>query len=328
MSTPFDRKGELYMIRHLIAPFHLTYDETRRVLDTAASIEQNRQAYAHVADGKRLATLFYEPSTRTRLSHEAAMQNLGGNVIGFPSADVSSVSKGETIEDTIRVISCYADIAAMRHPQIGSAALAAEYSAIPVINAGDGAGDHPTQTLLDLYTIRKRLGRLHDITIGFCGDLKFGRTVHSLVKSLSRERGIRFVFISPAELSLPEELLETYVKANDIPYTVCTDLQEAIGGLDVLYMTRIQEERFASRDEYLGFKGLYILDADKMKAAKEQMAVLHPFPRVDEIDPAIDSDPRTAYFEQVQNGVFVRMAVIMALLHIPDPLTGEQILTD
>ncbi len=314
------------MIRHLIAPFDLTYEETRRVLDVAVSIENNRQAYAHVADGKRMATLFYEPSTRTRLSHEAAMQNLGGSVIGFPSADVSSVSKGETIEDTIRVISCYADIAAMRHPQVGSARLAADYSSIPVINAGDGAGDHPTQTLLDLYTIRKRFGRLNDITIGFCGDLKFGRTVHSLVKSLSRESGIRFVFISPAELSLPADILETYVTANNIPYTVCTDLEQAIGDVDVLYMTRIQEERFASREEYLGFKGLYVLDAEKMKAAKTDMAVLHPFPRVDEIDPAIDTDPRTAYFEQVQNGVYVRMAVIMALLGLSDPITGEKIL--
>ena len=314
------------MPRHLITPFDLTYAETHRILDTAASIENNREAYAHMADGKRLATLFYEPSTRTRLSHEAAMQNLGGNVIGFPSADVSSVSKGETIEDTIRVISCYADIAAMRHPQVGSAALAAAYSSIPVINAGDGAGDHPTQTLLDLYTIRKRLGRLTDLTVGFCGDLKFGRTVHSLVKSLSRERGIRFVFISPAELSLPDDILADYVTANGIPFTVGTDLEQAIGELDVLYMTRIQEERFASREEYLGFKGLYILDAAKMASAKSAMAVLHPFPRVDEIDPAIDSDPRTAYFEQVQNGVYIRMVVIMALLGIPDPLTGEKIM--
>ncbi len=314
------------MIRHLITPFDLTYDETHRLLDTAASIENNRQAYAHIADGKRMATLFYEPSTRTRLSHEAAMQNLGGNVIGFPSADVSSVSKGETIEDTIRVIGCYADIAAMRHPQVGSAALAAKYAAIPVINAGDGAGDHPTQTLLDMYTIRKRLGRLCDFTIGFCGDLKFGRTVHSLVKSLSRESGIRFVFISPKELSLPEDILETYVKANGIEYTVCTDLEQAMGALDILYMTRIQEERFADREEYMSFKGLYVLDTEKMKAAKAHMAVLHPFPRVDEIDPAIDSDPRTAYFEQVQNGVYVRMAVVMALLRLADPLTGEQLL--
>lgn len=316
------------MCHHLITPFDLTYEETHRILDTAASIENNRAAYAHVADGKRMATLFYEPSTRTRLSHEAAMQNLGGNVIGFPSADVSSVSKGETIEDTIRVIGCYADIAAMRHPQVGSAALAARYSAIPVINAGDGAGDHPTQTLLDLYTIRKRLGRLSDFTIGFCGDLKFGRTVHSLVKSLSRESGIRFVFISPAELSLPQDVSETYVTANGIPYTVGTDLEQAISELDVLYMTRIQEERFASREEYLGFKGLYVLDAEKMALARENMAVLHPFPRVDEIDPAIDSDPRTAYFEQVQNGVYVRMAVIMALLRLDDPLTGRKITED
>ena len=313
------------MPRHLITPFDLTYEETHRVLDIAASIEADRVAYAHVADGKRMATLFYEPSTRTRLSHEAAMQNLGGTVIGFPSADVSSVSKGETIEDTIRVISCYADIAAMRHPQVGSAALAAAYSAIPVINAGDGAGDHPTQTLLDLYTIRKRLGRLRDFTIGFCGDLKFGRTVHSLVKSLSRESGIRFVFVSPKELALPADVLDNYVRANNISYTVCTDLEQAIGELDVLYMTRIQEERFAERAEYLSFKGLYVLDAEKMKAAKEAMAVLHPFPRVDEIDPAIDSDPRTAYFAQVQNGVFVRMAVVMGLLGIKDPLTGAPV---
>lgn len=311
-------------MRHLIDPFDFSLEETHRVLETAARIEADPAAYQDVASRKRLATLFYEPSTRTRLSHEAAMMNLGGSVMGFPSANVSSVSKGETAEDTIRMIGCYADIAAMRHPIAGTPAAAAEVSRIPVINAGDGGNNHPTQTLLDLYTIQKRMGRLDHLTIGFCGDLKFGRTVHSLGKALSRYPGNRFVFISPEDLKMPADLVQEHMAGHACLET--ESLEEAIGDLDILYMTRIQQERFASQEEYLWFKGVYILDAEKMKHAKEHMAVLHPFPRVDEIKTDVDSDPRAAYFEQAQNGVYTRMAVIMALLNLEDPKTGEQIL--
>jgi len=313
-------------MRHLIDPFDFSKEETDRLLDAAANIERAPHLYADVAARKKLATLFYEPSTRTRLSHETAMLNLGGSVIGFPSANVSSVSKGETIEDTIRVVSCYADVAAIRHPQTGAPALAAKYSRIPVINAGDGGNNHPTQTLLDLYTIRKRLGRLHSFTIGFCGDLKFGRTVHSLVKSLSRYPDIKFVFISPPELQIPRHMISDFLAANDIPFSEVQELDAVLPELDILYMTRIQEERFPSEEEYLKFKGVYVLNADKMKLAKETTAVLHPFPRVDEIHPEIDNDPRAAYFEQAQNGVYARMALLMALLNLTDPVTGRKIL--
>ncbi len=307
-------------MRHLIDPFDFSKEETNRLLEVAASISEHPQMYEEIACKKRLATLFYEPSTRTRLSHEAAMWNLGGNVLGFPSANVSSVSKGETVQDTIRMVSYYAHIAAIRHPEAGAPALAARYSRIPVINAGDGGNNHPTQTLLDMLTIQRRLGRLENFTIGLCGDLKYGRTVHSLVKSLSRHAGIRYVFISPQELHMPRELLK------DIPYIETADLDGVIGQLDILYMTRIQEERFPSREEYLKHKGVYILDAEKMKLAKEHMAVLHPFPRVDEIIDDVDSDPRAAYFDQAQNGVYVRMALIMALLHLEDPISHSYIL--
>lgn len=310
-------------MRHLIDPLDISLEETQRILDTAARIEADPAAYQNVAQRKRLATLFYEPSTRTRISHEAAMMNLGGSVVGFPSADVSSVSKGETVEDTIRMFGCYADIAAIRHPVAGSPEAATKVSRIPVINAGDGGNNHPTQTLLDLYTIQKRMGRLDHLTIGFCGDLKFGRTVHSLAKALSRYVGNKFVFISPKELRMPDELVKKHLENQ--PYQETNTLETSMAELDILYMTRIQQERFASQDEYLRFKGVYILDGEKMKLAKENMAVLHPFPRVDEIKTDVDNDSRAAYFEQAQNGVYVRMAVIMALLNISDPKTGETI---
>ncbi len=309
------------MVRHLLEPFDLSVAETERILSVADQIEKNPGAYAEVAKRKRIATLFYEASTRTRLSHETAMQRLGGDVIGFPSANVSSVSKGETIEDTTRVINCYADIIAMRHPMAGAPMIAAKYSSIPIINAGDGGNEHPTQTLLDMCTIQKRLGRLDNFTIGFCGDLKFGRTVHSLTKSLTRYKNVKFVFISPEELKMPRELLR-----DGMSYTETTSLEDAIGELDILYMTRIQQERFESEAEYLKFKGVYVLDGEKMKLAKEKMAVLHPLPRVDEITPEVDDDPRAAYFEQIKNGLHVRMALIMALCGIKDPITDRYIL--
>lgn len=309
------------MLRHLLQPFDLTKEETEKLLSLAAEIERDPVAYQDVAARKRIATLFYEASTRTRLSHETAMQKLGGSVIGFPSANVSSVSKGETIEDTTRVVNCYADIIAMRHPMAGAPMIAAKYSRVPIINAGDGGNEHPTQTLLDMFTIQKRLGRLDNFTIGFCGDLKFGRTVHSLAKSLTRYENVKFVFISPDELKMPKELI-----TDAMDYTETNSLEDAIGGLDILYMTRIQQERFESEAEYLKFKGVYVLDGEKMKLAKPSMAVLHPLPRVDEITPEVDDDPRAAYFEQIYSGLHVRMALIMALLGLPDPKTGEKIL--
>lgn len=309
------------MTRHLLQPFDLSKEETERILALASSIEADPVLYQDVAARKRLATLFFEASTRTRLSHEAAMQKLGGDVIGFPSADVSSASKGESVEDTARVIQVYADIVAMRHPTAGAPALAAKYSKIPIINAGDGGNEHPTQTLLDMHTILKRLGRLDNITIGFCGDLRYGRTVHSLAKSMTRYTGIKFYFISPEELKMPKTCI-----TEDMDYVETSSLEDVIGELDVLYMTRIQQERFATPEEYLKFKGVYILDGEKMKLAKPTMAVLHPLPRVDEITPEVDDDPRAAYFEQIKSGLHVRMALIMALLNLKDPKTGEYIL--
>lgn len=311
------------MVRHLLEPFDLTKEETERILSLASSIEAEPALYQDVAARKRLATLFFEASTRTRLSHEAAMQKLGGDVIGFPSADVSSASKGESVEDTARVIQVYADIVAMRHPTAGAPALAAKYSEIPIINAGDGGNEHPTQTLLDMHTILKRLGRLDNITIGFCGDLRYGRTVHSLAKSMTRYTGIKFYFISPEELKMPKTCLK-----EGMDYVETTSLEEVIGELDVLYMTRIQQERFATPEEYLKFKGVYILDGEKMKLAKKNMAVLHPLPRVDEITPEVDDDPRAAYFDQIKSGLHVRMALIMALLHLKDPKTGKYVLDE
>ena len=305
-------------LRHLVDPLDLSKEETRRLLDLADSIADNRDAYAHKCEGKILATLFYEPSTRTRLSFESAMMRLGGKVLGFSSAASSSASKGESVADTIRMISCYADIAAMRHNKEGAPRIAAQYAGIPVINAGDGGHQHPTQTLTDLLTIRRRLGRLQDFTIGLCGDLKFGRTVHSLIKSLSRYSGIRFILISPEELRVPDYVIREVLDANAIPYEEVTSLEDVMPQLDILYMTRVQKERFFNEEDYVRLKDTYILTEDKMKLAKEKMAVLHPLPRVNEITLPVDNDPRAAYFEQVQNGVYVRMALIMTLLGLAD----------
>ena len=271
-------------------------------------------SYTHVCDGKKLATLFYEPSTRTRLSFEAAMLNLGGSVLGFSSANSSSASKGESVADTIRVISCYADICAMRHPKEGAPMVAASKSSIPVINAGDGGHQHPTQTLTDLMTIRELRGSLDNFTIGLCGDLKFGRTVHSLINSLVRYKNVKFVLISPKELRIPDYIRDDVLKANQAEFIEMENLEDAMPELNILYMTRVQRERFFSEDEYLRMKDFYILDKSKMALAKEDMYVLHPLPRVNEISVDIDDDPRAAYFKQVQFGVYVRMALIMTLL--------------
>ena len=305
-------------MRHMIDPLDFSVQEVENVLDLADSIAADPSRYREVCRYKKLATLFYEPSTRTRLSFEAAMLNLGGSVLGFSSADSSSASKGESIADTIRVISCYADICAIRHPKEGAPLRASMYCRIPVINAGDGDHQHPTQTLTDLLTIRRRLGRLQDFTIGLCGDLKFGRTVHSLIKSLSRYSGIRFILISPEELRVPDYVIREVLDANAIPYEEVTSLEDVMPQLDILYMTRVQKERFFNEEDYVRLKDTYILTEDKMKLAKEKMAVLHPLPRVNEITLPVDNDPRAAYFEQVQNGVYVRMALIMTLLGLAD----------
>ena len=306
-------------MRHMLNPLDFSLEETENLLELAADIEKDRFRYAHVCDGKKLATLFYEPSTRTRLSFEAAMLNLGGSVLGFSSADSSSASKGESVSDTIRVISCYADICAMRHPKEGAAYVASTKSSIPVINAGDGGHQHPTQTLTDLYTIRSLKGRLSNMTVGLCGDLKFGRTVHSLINALSRYEGIRFILISPPELKVPDYIKESVLDAKNIEYRETTSLDDAMEELDILYMTRVQKERFFNEEDYIRMKDCYILDKDKMKLAKPDMYVLHPLPRVNEISVEVDGDPRAAYFRQAQNGVYVRMALIMTLLEVEKP---------
>ena len=306
-------------MRHLLTPLDLSVAELDGLLSLAGEIAADPAAWHGTCTGKKLATLFYEPSTRTRLSFEAAMLNLGGSVLGFSSASSSSVSKGETVADTIRIVSCYADICAMRHPLEGAPFEAARYSRIPVINAGDGGHQHPTQTLTDLLTILRRLGRLDHLTVGLCGDLKYGRTVHSLIAALSRYEGNRFVCISPDELRLPEELRRS---AGDA-LVETADLDGALPGLDLLYMTRIQQERFTDPAEYQRLRGSYVLTREKLSAAKPEMPVLHPLPRVDEIDPDVDADPRAAYFEQAQNGVFVRMALILTLLGLAGELQGE-----
>ena len=306
-------------MRHMLNPLDFSLEETDNLLELAADIEKDRSRYAHVCDGKKLATLFYEPSTRTRLSFEAAMLNLGGSVLGFASADSSSATKGESVSDTIRVISCYADICAMRHPKEGAAYVAATKSSIPVINAGDGGHQHPTQTLTDLYTIRSLKGRLSNMTVGLCGDLKFGRTVHSLINALSRYEGIRFILISPPELKVPDYIKESVLDAKNIEYRETTSLDDAMEELDILYMTRVQKERFFNEEDYIRMKDCYILDKEKMKLAKPDMYVLHPLPRVNEISVEVDDDPRAAYFKQVQNGVYVRMALIMTLLEVEKP---------
>ena len=303
-------------MRHLISPLDFTVEELDKLLDLASDIEANPKKYAHACDGKKLATLFYEPSTRTRLSHEAAMLNLGGNVLGFSSANSSSASKGESVADTIRMISCYADICAMRHPKEGAAQVACEHSSIPVINAGDGGHQHPTQTLTDLLTIRSLKGRLDNMTIGLCGDLKFGRTVHSLINALVRYPGIKFILISPEELRLPGYIRHDVLDKNNIPYEEVVRMEDAFPELDLLYMTRVQKERFFNEEDYVRMKDFYILDAAKMAMAREDMLVLHPLPRVNEISVEVDSDPRAAYFKQVQYGVYVRMALILTLLEI------------
>ena len=303
-------------MKHLISPLDLSVEELDQLLDLAQDIEANPKKYAHACDGKKLATLFYEPSTRTRLSHEAAMLNLGGSVMGFSSADSSSASKGESVSDTIRVISCYADICAMRHPKEGAPIVASQYSTIPIINAGDGGHQHPTQTLTDLLTIRNLKGRLNNMTIGFCGDLKFGRTVHSLINALVRYEGIRFVLISPEELRLPEYIRQDVLDRQQIPYEEVVRLEDALPKLDILYMTRVQKERFFNEEDYVRMKDFYVLDQEKLALAPEDMYVLHPLPRVNEIAVEVDDDPRAAYFRQVQYGVYVRMALILTLLDI------------
>ena len=303
-------------MRHLMSPLDFTVEELDKLLDLANDIEAHPDKYAHACDGKKLATLFYEPSTRTRLSHEAAMLNLGGSILGFSSADSSSASKGESVSDTIRMVSCYADICAMRHPKEGAPMVACRHSSIPVINAGDGGHQHPTQTLTDLLTIRSLKGRLGNLTIGLCGDLKFGRTVHSLIHALVRYENVRFVLISPEELRLPSYIRKDVLDKNNIPYKEVINLEEAMPELDLLYMTRVQKERFFSEEDYVRMKDFYILDAAKMSLAKEDMLVLHPLPRVNEISVEVDKDPRAAYFKQVQYGVYVRMALILTLLEI------------
>lgn len=303
-------------MRHLMSPLDFSVDELDRLLDLANDIEKYPNKYAHACEGKKLATCFYEPSTRTRLSFEAAMLNLGGSVLGFASADSSSATKGESVSDTIRVISSYADICAMRHPKEGAPLVASQKSRIPVINAGDGGHQHPTQTLADLLTIRSLKGRLDNMTIGLCGDLKFGRTVHSLISALIRYPGIKFVLISPEELRIPSYIREDVLRANNVPFTEVERLEDAIPQLDVLYMTRVQKERFFNEEDYVRLKDFYILTKAKMNLAPEDMIVLHPLPRVNEISVEVDDDPRAVYFKQAQYAVYVRMALILTLLEI------------
>ena len=300
-------------MRHLMSPLDLSVQETDKLLNLANDIEKNPEKYAHACAGKKLATCFYEPSTRTRLSFEAAMLNLGGSVLGFSSADSSSAAKGESVSDTIRVISCYADICAMRHPKEGAPLVASEKSAIPVINAGDGGHQHPTQTLTDLLTIHSLKGHLDNLTIGLCGDLKFGRTVHSLINALVRYEGIKFIFISPEELKVPDYITDM-LREKGIPYQEVIRLEDVMPELDLLYMTRVQKERFFNEEDYVRLKDFYVLTKEKMELAKPDMLVLHPLPRVNEISVEIDDDPRAAYFKQAQFGVYVRMALILTLL--------------
>ena len=303
-------------MRHLMSPLDFSIAELDRLLDLANDIEKYPNKYAHACEGKKLATCFYEPSTRTRLSFEAAMLNLGGSVLGFASADSSSAAKGESVSDTIRVISSYADICAMRHPKEGAPLVASQKSRIPVINAGDGGHQHPTQTLADLLTIRSLKGRLDNMTIGLCGDLKFGRTVHSLISALIRYPGIKFVLISPEELRIPSYIREDVLRANNVPFTEVERLEDATPQLDVLYMTRVQKERFFNEEDYVRLKDFYILTKAKMDLAPEDMIVLHPLPRVNEISVEVDDDPRAVYFKQAQYAVYVRMALILTLLEI------------
>ena len=303
-------------MRHLIDPTDLTVAETEQIVALAEDIIANRAKYSEACKGKKLATLFYEPSTRTRLSFTSAMMELGGSVIGFSDANSSSVSKGETVADTVRVIRCFADIIAMRHFKEGAPLVASQYAGVPVINAGDGSHSHPTQTLTDLLTIKREKGRFDNMTIGFCGDLKFGRTVHSLISALSRYTGIKIVLISPEELKLPSYVKSEALKKNNIPYEQTTDLEAVMPELDILYMTRVQRERFFNEEDYLRLKDSYILTPEKLRSAKKDLCILHPLPRVNEISVAVDDDPRACYFKQVRNGRFIRMALILKLLGI------------
>lgn len=303
-------------MRHLIDPMDLSVEEIDHLLTLAQDIIDNKEKYSEVCKGKKLATLFFEPSTRTRLSFEAAMMELGGNVLGFSSASSSSSTKGESVGDTVKIVSCYADIIAMRHYKEGAPMLASMKSDVPIINAGDGGHNHPTQTLADLLTIKREKGRLNNMTIGFCGDLMFGRTVHSLIKAMSRYKGIKFILISPDELKLPDYIRTEVIEKNNIPYEEISSLEDAIGSLDVLYMTRVQKERFFNEEDYVRLKDFYILTKAKMELAPEDMIVLHPLPRVNEISVEVDDDPRAVYFKQAQYAVYVRMALILTLLEI------------
>ncbi len=303
-------------MKHLIDSTDLSVEEIDSILDLAQDIIDDKEKYSEVCKGKKLATLFFEPSTRTRLSFEAAMMELGGNVLGFSSAASSSATKGESVGDTVRVVSCYADIIAMRHPKEGAPMYASMVSGVPIINAGDGGHNHPTQTLADLLTIKREKGRLNNFTIGMCGDLKFGRTVHSLIKALSRYEGIKFVLISPNELRVPNYIITEIFEKNNIEYKEVSSMEEVMGELDILYMTRVQKERFFNEADYIRLKDTYILDKGKLKNAKDDLAILHPLPRVNEISVEIDDDPRACYFKQVLNGKYVRMALIMTLLGV------------
>ncbi|MDO4966215.1 MAG: aspartate carbamoyltransferase [Lachnospiraceae bacterium] len=303
-------------MKHLMSPLDMSVEELDKLMAIANDIEANPAKYAHACDGKILATCFYEPSTRTRLSFESAMMRLGGQVLGFASADSSSASKGESVSDTIRVISCYADICAMRHPKEGAPMVAMTKSRIPIINAGDGGHQHPTQTLTDLLTIKSLKGRLDNITIGLCGDLKFGRTVHSLISALIRYENVKFVFISPDELRIPDYIREDVLIKNNIEFKEVVKLDDVMPDLDLLYMTRVQRERFFNEEDYIRLKDFYILTKEKMELAKDDMLVLHPLPRVNEISIEVDNDPRAAYFKQAQYGVYIRMALILTLLEL------------
>ena len=310
-------------MRHLIDPMDLSVQEIDHIQNLAQDIINNKEKYSEVCKGKKLATLFFEPSTRTRLSFEAAMMELGGNVLGFSSASSSSSTKGESVGDTVKIVSCYADIIAMRHFKEGAPMLASMKSDVPIINAGDGGHNHPTQTLTDLLTIKREKGRLDNMTIGLCGDLMFGRTVHSLIKAMSRYEGIKFVLISPDELKLPEYIRTDVIEKNNIPYEEISSLEDAIGSLDVLYMTRVQKERFFNEADYIRLKDTYILDKSKLALAKPDLSILHPLPRVNEISVEVDDDPRACYFRQALNGKYVRMALIMDLLGLDKDFNAQ-----
>ena len=303
-------------MRNLIDIVDLSVEEINELIKVAKDIIQNKEKYSHKCDGKKLATLFFEPSTRTRLSFEAAMLELGGNVIGFSSANSSSTSKGESVSDTIRTVGCYADIIAMRHPKEGAALVASEKSIVPIINAGDGGHNHPTQTLTDLLTIQCEKSRLSDLTIGLCGDLKFGRTVHSLITAMSRYKNIKFILISPTELKIPEYIKEEVLKKNKIEFKETKDIEEYMNDLDILYMTRVQKERFFNEEDYVRLKDYYILNEEKLKKAKKNLCIMHPLPRVNEISKEVDEDPRAAYFRQVEYGKYIRMALILKMLEV------------